>query len=224
MEAVFGHHGSQDLSDGFGRLGFQPHGAVNGYQVQSRIKSTSECQHWHEILVKFRRNSQANVLFNWLFAPKQGPLLQPQVSWAEGHAVLVQQQRLQGKKSIKSHISITKQTKTLDTVASLYRQTLTVILSYCFTLVKLFFLNKRSTTSLNYYLINTVNKKFWFLIFNPQLLSDPLSSNIDSFQNQTCLNDVQSCCIYQGMICNKQKLESVNWRGDCSVFFCFLLY
>lgn len=36
MEAIFGHHGTQDLSDGFGRFGLQTHGAVNGDQVQSR--------------------------------------------------------------------------------------------------------------------------------------------------------------------------------------------
>ncbi|KAF3837043.1 hypothetical protein F7725_004507 [Dissostichus mawsoni] len=36
VEAIFGHHGTQDLSDGFGRFGLQTHGAVNGDQVQSR--------------------------------------------------------------------------------------------------------------------------------------------------------------------------------------------
>lgn len=35
VEAVFGHHGTQDLGDRFGGFGFQPHGAVNGDQVQS---------------------------------------------------------------------------------------------------------------------------------------------------------------------------------------------
>lgn len=38
VEAVFGHHGTQDLGDWFGRFGFQPHRAVNGYQVQSKSK------------------------------------------------------------------------------------------------------------------------------------------------------------------------------------------
>lgn len=38
VEAVFGDHGTQDLCDWFGRFGFQPHGAVNGYQVQSRSR------------------------------------------------------------------------------------------------------------------------------------------------------------------------------------------
>lgn len=35
MESVFGHHGTQDLGDWFGRFGFEPHGAVDGHQVQS---------------------------------------------------------------------------------------------------------------------------------------------------------------------------------------------
>lgn len=30
VEAVFGHHGTQDLSDWFGWFGFQPHRAVYG--------------------------------------------------------------------------------------------------------------------------------------------------------------------------------------------------
>lgn len=34
VETIFGHHGPQDLSDWLGRLGFQPHGAVNGHQIQ----------------------------------------------------------------------------------------------------------------------------------------------------------------------------------------------
>lgn len=39
VEAVLGHHGTQDLSDWFGGFGFQAHRAVNGYQVQPRIKA-----------------------------------------------------------------------------------------------------------------------------------------------------------------------------------------
>lgn len=38
VEAVFGHYRSQDLGDGLGRFGFQPHRAVNGDQVQPESK------------------------------------------------------------------------------------------------------------------------------------------------------------------------------------------
>lgn len=36
VEAVLGHHGTQDLGDWFGRFGLQPHRAVDGHQVQSK--------------------------------------------------------------------------------------------------------------------------------------------------------------------------------------------
>lgn len=42
VETIFGHHGAQDLSDWLGRFGFQPHGAVNGNQVQSRSKHRAQ--------------------------------------------------------------------------------------------------------------------------------------------------------------------------------------
>lgn len=42
MEAIFGHHGTQDLGDRFGRFGFQAHGAVNGNQVQSESRQRTE--------------------------------------------------------------------------------------------------------------------------------------------------------------------------------------
>lgn len=42
MEAILGHHGAQDLSDRFGRFGFQPHRAVNRYQVQSRSEERAQ--------------------------------------------------------------------------------------------------------------------------------------------------------------------------------------
>ena len=42
MEAVFGHHGTQDLGDWFGRFGFEAHGAVNGDQVQSGSREKAE--------------------------------------------------------------------------------------------------------------------------------------------------------------------------------------
>lgn len=38
MEAIFGHHRTQDLSDRLRRFGFQTHRAVNRYQVQSGSK------------------------------------------------------------------------------------------------------------------------------------------------------------------------------------------
>lgn len=42
MEAIFGHHGTQDLGDRFGRFGFQAHRAVNGNQVQSERRQRTE--------------------------------------------------------------------------------------------------------------------------------------------------------------------------------------
>lgn len=38
IEAIFSHNRTEDLCDWFGWFGFQPHRAIDGYQVQSRSK------------------------------------------------------------------------------------------------------------------------------------------------------------------------------------------
>lgn len=68
MEAVFGHHGTQDLGDWFGRFGFQPHRTVNGDQIQSKEKERVI------VMVRKARNKKAESIKQWIQAGSESNL------------------------------------------------------------------------------------------------------------------------------------------------------
>lgn len=86
LEAVFGHHGTQDFSDWLGGLGFQPHRAVNGNQVQSRNEKHVQHGHKKKKLLDLFRSKQTSREGSYLnrvrFSSRKSRELRVMQSWS----------------------------------------------------------------------------------------------------------------------------------------------
>lgn len=69
IQAVFGHHGTEDLCDWFRGLGFKTHGAVNRHQVQPKSKHTAR-------VTEDAAEAERRQKLSESFIPKQSTLLQ----------------------------------------------------------------------------------------------------------------------------------------------------